>query len=244
MLGPKLIEAPGECRSNHDVICGLAKRVGAEHDGFNMTPRELIDWSVKASGWGDLQRLERENWIDCQPDFDTSHYLGGFAHPDEKFHFRPDWASVVLPTNVGPKGPTPDMPELPDHWDVIEDIDEDHPFRLVTAPARNYLNSSFNETPTSLAKQGAPTAMMHPDDMAKCGLSDGDAIAMGNERGEVALVAETYDGVRPGVVIVEGINPNDQFPNGEGINTLTGCDQVAPIGGAAFHDNHVWIRGA
>ncbi len=244
MLGPKLIEAPGECRSNHDVNCGLAKRVGAVHDGFDMTPRQLIDWAVKASGWGDLERLERENWIDCQPDFETSHYLGGFATPDEKFHFRPDWASVVLPTNVGPKGPTPSMPELPDHWDVIEDVDDDHPFRLVTAPARNYLNSSFNETPTSLAKQGAPTAMMHPDDMAKCGLSDGDAIAMGNERGEVSLVAETYDGVRPGVVIVEGINPNHQFPNGEGINTLTGCDQVAPIGGAAFHDNHVWIRSA
>ena len=27
MLGPKLVEPPGECRSNHQVICGLAKRV-------------------------------------------------------------------------------------------------------------------------------------------------------------------------------------------------------------------------
>src|SRR6476660_9160669 len=27
LLGPKLIEPPGECRSNHAVICGLAKRV-------------------------------------------------------------------------------------------------------------------------------------------------------------------------------------------------------------------------
>ena len=26
LLGPKLIEPPGECRSNHDVICALAKR--------------------------------------------------------------------------------------------------------------------------------------------------------------------------------------------------------------------------
>ena len=44
LLGPKLIEPPGECRSNHDVICALAKRLGAEHPGFAMTPRELIDW--------------------------------------------------------------------------------------------------------------------------------------------------------------------------------------------------------
>ena len=31
MLGPKLVDPPGECRSNHEVVCGLAKRVGAEH---------------------------------------------------------------------------------------------------------------------------------------------------------------------------------------------------------------------
>lgn len=243
MLGPKLIDPPGECRSNHDVICALAKRVGAEHPGFDMSPRELIDWSVKASGWGDLERFERDVWIDCQPDFGTSHFLDRFAHPDGKFHFRPDWASVVLPTNVGPKGPTDTMPELPDHWAAIEDVDDRHPFRLVTAPARNYLNSSFNETPTSQAKQGEPAAMIHPDDLAELGLADGDAIVIGNERGEVQLRAQSFDGVRRKVVIVESICPNHQFPDGKGINTLTACDQVAPIGGAAFHDNHIWIRG-
>ncbi|MDO8351996.1 MAG: molybdopterin-dependent oxidoreductase, partial [Aestuariivirga sp.] len=33
MFGRKLVEAPGECRSNHDVLCDLAKRLGAEHEG-------------------------------------------------------------------------------------------------------------------------------------------------------------------------------------------------------------------
>ena len=31
---------------------------------------------------------------------------------------------------------------------------------------------------------------------------------------------------------------------GKGINVLTGAEAVAPIGGAAFHDNKVWIRKA
>src|SRR5215510_3536533 len=31
MLGPRLIEPPGECRSNHEVIAALAKRLGASH---------------------------------------------------------------------------------------------------------------------------------------------------------------------------------------------------------------------
>ncbi len=43
MLGLKVIEPLGECRSNHEVNSALAKRLGAEHPGFGMTPRELID---------------------------------------------------------------------------------------------------------------------------------------------------------------------------------------------------------
>ena len=58
LLGPKLVEAPGECRSNHEVICALAKRVGAEHRGFAMSPREIIDWTLQNSGWGTLAELE------------------------------------------------------------------------------------------------------------------------------------------------------------------------------------------
>ena len=70
LLGPKLIEPPGECRSNHEVICSLAGRLGAQHPGFAMTPRELIDWTLRNSGWGDLAELEAKRWIDCQPDFE------------------------------------------------------------------------------------------------------------------------------------------------------------------------------
>ena len=47
-----------------------------------------------------------------------------------------------------------------------------------------------------------------------------------------------------GVVIVESIAPNEHFEGGEGINTLTSAFQAAPYGGAAFHDNHVWLRAA
>ena len=37
-IGAKLIEPPGECRSNHAVLQGLAKRLGAVHPAFDMAP--------------------------------------------------------------------------------------------------------------------------------------------------------------------------------------------------------------
>jgi anaerobic selenocysteine-containing dehydrogenase len=67
-------------------------------------------------------------------------------------------------------------------------------------------------------------------------------VMLGNDRGEVRLHARIFAGVRRGVLISEGIWPNAAFADGRGINTITGADAIAPFGGAAFHDNRVWIR--
>ena len=224
------------------MISALAQRVGAEHPGFDMTAREIIDKTLQASGWGTIDALEENRWIDCQPDFDYAHYSKGFDYPDGKFRFKPDWENVPVARKFD-WGIAQDMPRLPDHWDVIERADEKHPFRLATSPARGYLNSSFNETPTSRAQEGAPNALIHPDDLADLGIEDGARIRMGNARGEIELLATAFDGLKRGVVIVEGVKPNEQHADGKGINTLTSADAIAPYGGAAFHDNHVWIAG-
>jgi anaerobic selenocysteine-containing dehydrogenase len=246
IFGPKVVEAPGECRSNHDVICGLAARVGAEHEGFSLNPRELIDRTLEASGWGRLKDLEAGKWIDCQPEFERAHFSNGFKFPDGKYRFKPDWKGyrfrAYMDTAVGP---VDDMPAMPDQWDVTENADAAHPFRLATSPARSFLNSTFNETPTSIAKEGGrPELLVHADDLAELGLASGAFVRLGNERGEIRMHVRAYDGVRRGVVIAESVWPNDAFVDGKGINTLTSADQPAPSGGGVFHDNHVWIRPA
>ena len=241
ILGPKLVEPPGECRNNHEVICALAKRLGAEHKGFAMSPRELIDDLLRKSNRGTLDELEADRWLDCQPSFRESHYLDGFAWPDGKFRFKPDWENVPFRSPYK-EGPVEDLPALPDHWTSIEQADEAHPFRLATSPARGFLNSTFNETPTSLANEKRPTVMIHPDDAAAHGIADGDYVVLGNQRGQVRLHAKLFDGVRRGVLIAESIWPNSAYEDGCGINTLTGADPIAPYGGAAFHDNKVWVR--
>ena len=240
-LGPKVVEAPGQCRSNHDVIVALAERLGATHPGFGMTPLELIDHTLQASGWGDVETLREKRWIDCQPPFDQAHYIKGFNFPDGKFRFAPKWAEI-LPHGYGPDGATAAMPKLPDHWPVIEEATAAMPYRLVTAPARGFLNSTFSETPTSAAREKKPTVMMHPDDASDLGVGTDDKVMLGNDRGQVPIAVAVFDGVQRGVVVVESIWPNAAFEGGKGINVLTGADPLAPVGGAAFHDNRIWIK--
>ena len=240
-FAPKAVDPPDECRSNHDVICALAARLGAEHRGFDMSPRAIIDETLRVSGRGTLAELEVGRWIDCQPPFETAHFLDGFAHSDGRFHFRADWPNTSY-GNDGLRGPWRDLPSLPDHWPINESADAAHPFKLATSPARNFLNSSFNQTATSVARESRPSALMHPDDMAGLDLSEGDIVRLGNARGAIRVHVKASPGATRGVIVSEGLWDNSAFLDGRGINTLTSAESVAPFGGAAFHDIRVWAR--
>ncbi len=233
-IGPKLIEPPGECRSNHEVLQGLAARLGARHPGFEMTAMQIIDATLRASGWPDAATVLRERWIDTALPFEQAHFLAGFPQPDKRFHFAPNWAAL------GPDHAC--MPRLPDHMASIDDTSPALPFRLVTAPSRNYLNTSFPETPGSQRREGRPAVLMHAEDAARLGIGDGGKVRLGNARGEVVLHARVVGGMQPGVLVSESVWPSEAFEGRIGINALTSDDPGPPGGGAVFHDTAVWLR--
>ena len=235
-IGPKLIEPPGECRSNHEVLQGLARRLGAEHPGFEMTAMELIDWTLTASGWPGAKSVMEERWVDAALSFREAHFLDGFGTPDRKFRFAPDWSKIGSDWRR--------MPRLPDQLDNIEAATSDKPFRLITSPARQFLNTTFTVTPGSRAREGRPTVLVHPEDADRLGLADGNRVVIGNERGAVTVHVRRFDGLQPGTVVVESLWGNADYEGGIGINVLVGADPIPPFGGAAFHDTAVWLRRA
>ncbi len=232
----KVIEPYAESRENHYVISQLANRLGAKHRGFDLSAWEIMDETLRASGMWDAQKNLDSGGQDYALPFEAAHFLDGFATPDKKFHFKPDWKKFG--------GRWQEMPVLPDHLDVIDNATAEKPFRLVTAPARTFLNSTFTETPGSLAREKRPTALIHPEDCAALGVKEGDRVTLGNERGAVVLHAKPREGQQRGVVVVEGIWPNRHFENGIGINAVTSSQPGWPNGGAVFHDTAVWIRAA
>jgi anaerobic selenocysteine-containing dehydrogenase len=233
-IGPKLIEPPGECRSNHEVLQGLATRLGAKHRGFDMTAMEIIDATLRASGYPDAETVQQSRWVDAMPPFRTAHFLDGFPTKDRRFHFAPDWAAMGDSQAV--------MPTLPDQLDNIEIAAAETPFRLVTAPARSFLNTSFTETPSGRKREGRPTVLMHPDDATSLGLAEGDKVRLGNNRGQVILHTRLSAAQQQGVLVAESVWPSECFEGGIGINALTSDEPAPPLGGAVFHDTAVWMR--
>ena len=246
LLGPKLVEPPEDVRTNLFVIEELARRLGvADMPGFGLSEREHID-KILAPVGASYDAMVADKWIDRQPDFETAHYLKGFAHADGRFRFKPDWRGQKGPTrppeSMGLMGPVDTLPVFPDYWASVEDTDPAHPYRLATPPARNYLNSSFAETKTSREKEGRPELMIAPEDAEREGIATGDIVTIGNARGAVRIHARVTDLTKAGVVIAEGLWPNKAHLDGEGINTLTSAEAAAPYGGVGLHDNHVWLR--
>ena len=225
-----------ECRSNHVLICALAKRLGARHPGFEQSAIEIIDHTLRVSGLPGIDAFGDPPWLDCWPGFEAGHFLDGFGHADKKFHFRADWRAI------GPEHAQ--LPSFPDHVEVIDEGDPERPFRLVAAPSRSFLNTSFNNTPSSVVREGRPTALVHPEVLAGLNLEAGDRVRIGNRRGSVVVHARAFEGLQRRVVIVEGLWPNHAFEEGIGINLLTSADPGLPRGGAVFHDTSVWLSPA
>src|SRR5262249_40449443 len=90
----QVVEPFAEARSNHFVICELAKRLGAEHRGFHMTEWEIIEETLKATGLPPVGDWEDECRLDMAMPFDKGHFLEGFGHADKRFHFVADWSEV------------------------------------------------------------------------------------------------------------------------------------------------------
>ncbi|MGH7123782.1 MAG: molybdopterin-containing oxidoreductase family protein, partial [Stellaceae bacterium] len=235
-IARKAVEPHAEARTNHFVICELARRLGAEHRGFGMSEFEIISESLRLSNLPGPDAFYQGRWIDRSLPFETAHFLDGFGHADKRFHFKVDWKSL------GPYHQ--ELPALPDHVDIIDKADVEHPFRMMAPPARSFLNTSFNNTPSSVGREGKPSVLVHPDDLKALGLATGDRVRLGNRQGSVVVNAKQFDGLQPGVLVVEGIWPNAAYEEGLGINVLISADPGRPNGGGVFHDTAVWARAA
>ena len=59
-----------------------------------MSAMEIIDETLRVSGWPGAAEVIERRWIDAQGDFRAAHFLDGFGHAGGKFRFAPDWAAL------------------------------------------------------------------------------------------------------------------------------------------------------
>src|SRR5205814_3091859 len=101
-----------------------------------------------------------------------------FATPSGKLEFSSE--------TLGFQG----LPPMPD-W-VSDPVDEAEarrwPLRLLTAPGYYQAHTAYAAVDTLRRRQGPPACVLHPDEVRRRGLRDGDAVELFNDRGAVTFV--------------------------------------------------------
>ena len=105
-------------------------------------------------------------------------------------------------------------------------VARDYPL-VLTSGGRNkwYTHSQQRNIAALRARDPHPRVQLHPDDAARRGIADGDAVRVSSPRGAVRFVAEVTDSIKPGVAhCFHGWNEAN-------VNELTDDRQRDPISG-------------
>jgi anaerobic selenocysteine-containing dehydrogenase len=214
-----------EARPNWDVFRDLAAAMGYDEPIFRMTTDELIDLMVAHM---------RSPWL---ADADRARLAGAaaieLAPPSgPRWHTPSGKIELVNPAQAEP------LPrDLPSHEDAGS-----LPLRLVTAPALQTLNSTFQERPELRARAGGMLLKLGPSEAAARNLVDGQRVVAVNERGEATFTLRIHPGVPAGIAVAEGVFWLAHAPGRRNVNALTSQRLTDQAGGSTFYDNRIDVR--
>lgn len=223
---PAVIPPVGQSRSNFDLVQELARRMELTDPVFRRTPRELMAEVLRGAS-GATAELSLEAYLEGGP-VRLNYPARG---PELTRFYSEPMAEDGLP-------PLPEW--KPDPAEAAEAAR--WPLRLLTAPGHSQHHTAFGGVESLQKLEGPPRCILHPDDAARRGVQDGDAVAIFNHRGHVGLHARVSTDVIPGAVVVEGQRSRARYLSGGPLNILTG-DGLTDMGkGATYQSTFVDLR--
>ncbi len=220
----KVTEPAGECRSNWDTFCLLAKAMGYEDPYFKQSEEEcclhLLNHAFGQQGQLTEEEYHRllEGYGIVKPLPKTKDYATGSGKIEL---FREDLKEPLL-AYCPPHGGT-------------------YPLKLVAAPSVYTLNSTFTNVPRMVKGRGRMTLLMNPADAGKRQLQEGELVMCRNDVGEASFYLEVTERVKEGTVIAEGVYTAAQSPGGFNVNALM-AERLSDLGEATtMNDNTVEV---
>ncbi|MBI3092343.1 MAG: molybdopterin oxidoreductase family protein [Candidatus Tectomicrobia bacterium] len=241
MLGEKVVEPPGECKSNMEVFRLLARAMGFDEPAFRDSDEDLIRQALAGTQprlrGVSLERLRQEGWVKLEIG-PTPFAAGAPRTPSGKIELY----SAALEGQG--RDPLPGYEPPAEGAERTPELIARYPLRLVNSSAKHFCNSSFANLPTMLRKAQRPVLQLNPVDAAARGIADGDLVRVFNDRGECRLYAQVGERTKPGVAMAFKTWWSAHCPEGANINRLT-SERLADLGGGAtYYTNLVEVERA
>jgi anaerobic selenocysteine-containing dehydrogenase len=221
----KIIPAVGECKSNWDIFCLLAKGMDYTDSHFQRSEDDLVAELLghPMAGLQDITSGQREV-------LKTGGMIS-LPFADHTSWQTPSGKIEIINSTL--KDPVPHYQEC--HGGS-------YPLRLIAVPSSETLNSIFLEREELVQSRGSMFLEIHPDDAAARSIADGDSIVAYNDLGEVTFTARVTPLIAKGAVAAAGIFMRSQSGNGNLVNTLH-HERLSDIGEATtLNDNTVEVR--
>lgn len=232
-----VIEPVYEAKSNFDLFQELALKMGFVDPPFQQSCEERVLGYLES-----IQELPEGchaaevmagKYVQSTNSFGDGRVLDGtgnkFSFVVEDFSLEPPFTCL---TSAG------------EFWDP--DLLSRFPFKLLTPPHPDLLNSTFGERYPG--KYGE--LLVHPEDAAVCKVQDGQLVVISNHRGRTTRYAKVTTDTRKGVLVAEGIfwqfemnqTGDQKGVISGGINDLTSQKLTDMGGGATFHESLVSLK--
>jgi anaerobic selenocysteine-containing dehydrogenase len=185
----KTCEPPGEALPNHEIFRRLARAMGYNDAGLFESETEIIDRLLAQTpyegSFADLAKVGT-TMLFTEPQIQFADLK--FSTPSGRIELASD-SAVALGL---PRAPTPYADERPGPGSL----------HIISPASAWQMNSSYGNDPVIRRKLGAPTVILHPDDAAAGGFSEGDTVILINDTGRLELAVAISDAAQPGVGIV------------------------------------------
>jgi anaerobic dimethyl sulfoxide reductase subunit A len=251
----KIAEPPGESRFEYDWLCEVARHLG-HYEAFTQGKAGVDDWLRCA--YDELRTVEPE-----LPDYEKFRADGGYYYrkKTEVAAFKSqieDFTHNPFPTPSGKielyskrlaEMAIPGIPAIPAYTEGFENVHDPRitqfPFQLVGWHTRRRCHSIHDNNP-AMEKLDPQCCMIHPEDAADYGVTNGSLIEIFNDRGRIRTKARVTDDIMRGVLaIAQGAwwSPDQDGTDVRGnINTLTTLRPTPLAQGNPQHSNLVAIQ--
>ncbi|MCB7320837.1 molybdopterin-containing oxidoreductase family protein [Lacrimispora sp. 210928-DFI.3.58] len=221
----KIIEPAGQCKSNWDTFCLLAKAMGYEEDYFKHTEEEMLEELLDHPGTGldgageEGMRVLREGGVISTPFADHRRFLTDTGRVKITNHSLPEPVPHYTDCHGG-----------------------EYPLKLIAVPSCYTLNSIFLERESLVEQKGEAELLLHPADAKARGIEDGDPIKAFNDLAEVNFKARVTGLVAEGAAAAPGIFCSDTTGTELLVNALH-HERLSDIGEATtLNDNTIDVR--
>lgn len=181
----------GEARSDVDIVCELARRLGLG-DLFWEDSRALYDWLLSPTGLDFGHAAERRRL--SAPLRYGLYQKSGFKTPSAKVELR---SSLLAKEGCASLPPGSDIGRAPGAGQA-DTIDPDYPFALSTGARSIFFRHTENRrNPWLLAQCPEPLVYLNDKTAASLGIAQGDLVEVRTRTGAARLRARLESGLAP-----------------------------------------------